>query len=351
MRVLLLDPAAYTLPYDHELASALAARGAIVELVTSPFRFGDVPRAEAYVRRELFYPASSRLFRARSPLRLPVKAVEHGIGLTRLRRIPRDVLHVQWAPLPQLDRRLLAPGPGSVITAHDILPRRTTGKRDLWRELYRQFGAVVVHSDRGRNRLIREVGVASEQITVIPHPVFPGTPRYEDDGATLLLLGTIRPYKQLDHAIEVARRAGARLLVVGDPTFELGARLRLPGIDWRLGYANDAQIDAALAQTTVALFPYREELDQSGALLRALGAGVAVAAYDVGGIAEPVSRFGAGAVVAPGDLDSLADGAGQLLHDPAALERARSGARVAAATLTWDESAQSHLALYETLLS
>ena len=124
--------------------------------------------------------------------------------------------------------------------------------------------------------------------------MFPGAPRYEDDGATLLLLGTIRPYKQLDHAIEVARRCGARLLVVGDPTFDLGARLRLPGVEWRLGYANDTQIDAALAETTVALFPYREELDQSGALLRALGAGVAVAAYDVGGIAEPVSRFGAG---------------------------------------------------------
>ena len=136
-----------------------------------------------------------------------------------------------------------------------------------------------------------------------------------------------------------------------DPTFELGARLRLPGIEWRLGYANDAQIDRALAETTVALFPYREELDQSGALLRALGAGVAVAAYDVGGIAEPVSRFGAGAVVAPDDVDSLADEVGKLLRDPAALDGARNGARKARTTLTWDESARAHLTLYESLLS
>jgi glycosyltransferase involved in cell wall biosynthesis len=350
VRVLLLDPAAYTVPYDHELATALAARGASVELVTSPFRFGDAPRATTYARRELFYPASSRLFRSRSSLRLPLKAVEHGIGLARLRSIPRDVLHVQWAPLPQLDRRLLTPGRGSVITAHDILPRRTAGKRDLWRELYGSFGAVIVHSGRGRDRLIREVGVDAGRISVIPHPVFPGTPRYVDDGATLLLLGTIRPYKQLDHAIEVARRTGARLLVVGDPTFDLGARLRLPGVEWRLGYANDAQIDAALAETTVALFPYREELDQSGALLRALGAGVAVAAYDIGGIAEPVSRFGAGAVVGPDDVDSLAASVRELLRDPAQLERARVGAREAARTLTWDESAAAHLALYESVL-
>ena len=35
-----------------------------------------------------------------------------------------------------------------------------------------------------------------------------------------------------------------------------------------------AEVDRALGDATVALFPYRPELDQSGALLRALGAGV-----------------------------------------------------------------------------
>ena len=56
----------------------------------------------------------------------------------------------------------------------------------------------------------------------------------------------------------------------------------------------------------MAVFPYRPELDQSGALLRALGAGVPAVVYDVGGLAEPVRRFGAGLVVEPGDVDGLA---------------------------------------------
>jgi len=350
VRVLLLDPAAYTLPYDHELATALAARGVDVELVTSRFRFGAAPVASGYTRCELFYPASTRLFRSRSPLRLPVKAAEHAVGLVRLRRVPRDLLHVQWAPLPQLDHRLLAPGPRSVITAHDVLPRRSADKRGLWRRLYGSFGAVVAHSARGQERLVHEVGVDPERITVIPHPAFPGTPRYEDDGATLLFLGMIRPYKQLDHAIEVARRLRVRLLVVGDPTFDLGARRYLPDVEWRLGYANGAEIGAALAESTVALFPYREELDQSGALLQALGAGVAVAAYDVGGIAEPVARFAAGVVAPPDDVDTLTAGVGALLDSPPQLARAREGARTAGATLTWEASAAAHLDLYERLL-
>ena len=52
-------------------------------------------------------------------------------------------------------------------------------------------------------------------------------------------------------------------------------------------------------------FPYSPEIDQSGALLQALGARRAGVAYDVGGIAEPVRAFGAGRVVAAGDVEDL----------------------------------------------
>ncbi|MCL4289300.1 MAG: glycosyltransferase family 4 protein [Thermoleophilia bacterium] len=349
MRVLLLDPAAFTLPYDHHLASALAARGLDVELVTSRFRFGDAPTPQGYAHRELFYPATSRLFR-RSRLRLPVKAAEHVAGLARLRGLPRDVLHVQWAPFPQVDVRLLPLGGPSVITAHDILPRRTQTRTELWRRLYGRFDRVVVHSEDGRRRLVEEVGVVEEAIRIIAHPVFPSVPRYEDDGGTLLFFGLIRPYKQIDHALEVAARLGARLLVLGDPTFELGERLRRPGVEWRLGYQPDAEIARALASSTVALFPYRRELDQSGALLRALGAGAAVACYDVGGIAEPVKRFGAGVVAPPDDLDALVEGVRGLLVSPATLAAARAGARAAAAALTWEAAAEAHATVYEDCL-
>jgi hypothetical protein len=65
MRVVVADPPAFTPPYDHALAAALARTGADVELVTSRFRFGDVPAADGYHRRELFYPLSSRLFAGR----------------------------------------------------------------------------------------------------------------------------------------------------------------------------------------------------------------------------------------------------------------------------------------------
>jgi glycosyltransferase involved in cell wall biosynthesis len=348
VRIVLADPPAYTPPYDHELAAALARAGTDVELVTSRFRFGDAPEPVGYAREELFYPISSRLFR-RSRLRLPLKALEHPLGMARLARRPADVFHFQWLASPQLDERLLPRGRPLVLTAHDLLPRRTASKRDLWRRLFGRFDRVVVHSERGRDTL-RGLGIDAR---VIAHPVFPSDPPRTGNGRTLLTLGLIRPYKGLGDAIEATKRIdGARLIVAGEPTEPMDAYRAAAGerADFRLGFLPDSELDRALGESAVALFPYRAELDQSGALLRALGAGVPAVVYDVGGLGELVRRFGAGRVVAPGDVDALAAAARELLDDPRALEASRAGARRARETLTWDAAAAAHLDLYRELV-
>jgi glycosyltransferase involved in cell wall biosynthesis len=348
VHVTLVDPGAFTIPYDHALASALARRGLEVELVTSRFRFGRAPEPDGYRRRELFYPVSSRLFR-RSRLRLPLRAAEHLAGLARLRRLHTDVLHVQWAPLPPADLRLLPLDGPSVITAHDVLPRRWASRPDHWRRLYGRFGRVIVHSEHGRNRLVDEVGVERDLIRVIPHPVFLGSTAYEDDGRTILFVGVIQRYKQLDHVLEAAARIGARTIVAGDPVMDVSRWRSRPDVEWRLGYLDDAQLDDTLHRATVAVFAYRQEIDQSGALLRALGSGVPAVAYDVGGVAEPVRRFGAGAVVPADDREALAVAVRRLLEDGDALARAREGARRAAAELTWEAAAEAHEAVYKEI--
>jgi glycosyltransferase involved in cell wall biosynthesis len=344
VRVLLADPPAFTPWYDHELAAALARHGAEVTLATSRFRFGDVPAPDGYERDERFYPLSSRLFK-RSRLRLPLKAAEHLGVLASLARARADVVHLQWLALPQADVRLRFRSP-SVFTAHDLLPRRTAAKRDLWQRLLQRFDAVVVHTERGRETL-HELGIDAR---VIPHPVYPSAATRADDGHTLLSLGVIRPYKGLADAIETTRRIpAARLLVAGDPAMPLDGLRGAERVEWRLGYLPQSELDRALSEATIAVFPYRAELDQSGALLQALGAGVPAVVYDVGGLAEPVQRYGAGAVVPAGDVDALTEAVRVLLDDPDALRRARDGAEAARGELTWDASAAQHLALYEEL--
>jgi len=347
VRVVLADPPAYTPPYDRALAAALARAGAEVRLVTSRFRFGPVAAPEGYAAGELFYPVSSGM--ANGSARIAVKALEHPLGLVRLAAVRADIVHLQWLGAPEVDRWLLRTRAPRVFTAHDLLPRRTAHRTSTWRRLFRRFERVVVHSENGRRTLV-EFGVPEAKLRVIPHPVFPGDVVHADDGRTVLALGSIRPYKGLGDAVAAVRRIdGARLLVAGDERGPLDD-LRASGgsaVEWRLGWLTSPELAQVLSEATVAVFPYLPEIDQSGALLRALGAGVPAVVYDVGGLAEPVRRFGAGLVVEPGDVEGLAAALHAVLDDP---EPFRDGARRARAELTWDAAAAAHLALYEELL-
>ena len=350
MRVVLADPPAFTPPYDHELASALARAGADVELVTSQFRFGERPAPDGYRLVESLYPRSAR---ARSnAVRLPLKALEHPFATRSVLARPADVVHFQWLAVPEVDRLLLRSDRPLVLTAHDLLPRRTASRTRLWRSLFARFDRVVVHSMRGREALAA-FGVAEAKLRVIPHPVFRSDAPRADDGRTVLALGVIRHYKGLPDAVDaVLGIPDARLLVAGHPRVPLEPLRRRAGAraERRLGYLDRPALERALSDTTVAVFPYAAELDQSGALLQALGAGVPAVVYDVGGLGEVVRAFEAGRVVPPGDLDGLGAALRELLVDPAALAAARSGAARARDELTWDAAAAAHLALYEELV-
>ena len=318
--------------------------------MTSHFRFGEKPEPDGYRRRELFYPLSSRLF-GRSPLRMPLKVLEHPVGMAYLAARRPDVLHLQWLAVPELDRFFLRPRAPAVFTAHDPVPRRAGRNLERWRRLLLRFDRIVAHSNRGRDTLAG-IGIPEDRLRVVFHPVHPSFPPRSDDGRTLLCFGLIRAYKGIGHAIEAVKRVEeARLIVAGDPVEPVDEWRKQGGdrVEWRLGYLPEREIEQAYADSTVALFPYRPELDQSGALLRALGAGMPSVVYDVGGLAEPVREFGAGRVVPAGDVDGLAAAIRELLDDPGALARAREGARRAREALTWPAAAERHLALYREL--
>jgi glycosyltransferase involved in cell wall biosynthesis len=349
MRVVLADPPAYTPPYDRALAEALAADGLGVTLLTSRFRFGAVAAPRGYRVDESLYGLSSRLRGPRA--RIAAKALGHPRVLARLAAPSCDVLHLQWVGLPEVDGFLLHTRRPLVFTAHDLLPRRTANRTRAWKRLFRRFDRVVTHSERGRGAL-EAFGVPGAKLRVIPHAAPRSDLRRADDGRTVLSLGVIRPYKGLPDALAaVLGIPDARLLVAGDPRIPIDELRRAAGdrAEWRLGYLDEAAIGDALGRATVAVFPYRAELDQSGALLQALGAGVPAVVYDVGGLGETVAAFGAGRVVPAGDVDALRDALRELLDDADALAAARAGAARARAELTWERAAAAHRQLYEEI--
>src|SRR5436190_23213777 len=97
MRVQIVDPPAYTPPYDRALCAALARAGAEVELVTSRFTYGPVPAAEGYRVNERFYARSG----GRRPGSRTGRGLKPGEHLADMGRYPREggprgVVHYRW---------------------------------------------------------------------------------------------------------------------------------------------------------------------------------------------------------------------------------------------------------------
>jgi len=369
VRIHLVDPSAYTPPYDRALAGALARAGADVELITSRFLYGPVPQADGYNVNELFYRRSARRGLA-APGRTAVKLAEHVPDMLRYRRHARgaDVVHWQWLTVQPLDVALLPSIRPQVLTAHDIIPREPRrGQIAATRRLVARMDAVVAHSEHGAERLRGELGVPADRVHVIPHGAFdyltrqPGERPLPDElaavkGPVVLFFGLLRPYKGLDVLLEAFREIeGAELWVVGmprmplEPLREAAARAASP-VRFVDRFVTDPEIPAYFRRADLVVLPYRE-IDQSGVLYTALAFGKPMVLSEVGGFPELAEQHGAARLVPPGDASALRNAIDQLLRDePARRELAEAAAHAAAGPFSWDHIAERTLALYRELL-
>jgi glycosyltransferase involved in cell wall biosynthesis len=368
VRVHVVDPSAFTPPYDHALCRALGQAGAQVELFTSHFAYGPVATAEGYERRELFYRGATRL--AASRLRRAAKLLEHVPDMLRYRRssAQADVVHFQWLTVQPLDGPLLPrrrPGRPLLLTAHDILPREPRpGQLRAQRRLYDRFDAVVVHSEHGRTRLTAELGFSADRVHVIPHGVFEhlavprggpsgpsGAAPFQTDLPVVLCFGLMRPYKGIDLLIEAWRGIeDAELWVAGMPRMDISALQAAAPANVRFvpRFIGDGELGAYFRRADLVVLPYRE-IDQSGVLFTAMAFGKPMLLSDVGGFPE-IAATGAARTFPAGDAGALHDALGELLGNPAARHEIGSrAAAVAVGEYSWASIARKTLELYERL--
>lgn len=369
MRVDVVDPSAYTPPYDHALCAALARAGAEVRLQTSRFGYGPVPAPDGYARVERFYRrGGGRVGVPGSRSRFAAKLAQHVPDMLAYRRAlaadPPDVVHFQWLTVQPLDVHLLPRARPLVLTAHDVLPREPRrGQLAAQRRLYERVDAVVVHSAHGRARLVEALGIDPAKVHVIAHGAFDHLTRVPGakplpaelaavDRPVVLCFGLMRPYKGIDVLLDAWRTAqpDAELWIVGMPRMDIAA-LRAaapPSVRWVPRFVADDELGAYFRRADLVVLPYRE-IDQSGVLFTALAFGAPLLLSDVGGFGE-IAAGGAAALVAPGDPGALAQQLTRLLGDEAARAELVAGARAAASgRYSWDAIADAHLTLYATL--
>ena len=368
MRVQIVDPAAYTPPYDHALSGALARAGAEVELITARFPYGPVPQEQGYATREHFYRRGSRAGIGPRRRRL-VRAAEHVPDMWRYRWVAQraDLVHFQWLPIPALDRHLLPPKRPRVYTMHWRLPARDSSIGRSLTKLLGEMDAVVVHSAHGAGRLQADFGVPPERLRVIPHGAFDYLTRQEDEvplpaelreveGPVILAFGLIRPYKGTDVLLRAFERVeGAELWIVGMPRMPMDELRELadraPGrVRFVDRFIPDPEIPAFMRRADAVILPYRN-IEQSGVLYTALAFGRPLVLSAVGGFSE-IGQRGAARLVPPEDPDALAEAIKELIADPDTAAMFAAGAeREATEISSWERIAEWTVTLYRDLLA
>ena len=368
MKVQLVDPPAFTPPYDRALAAALAARGTEVELLTSRFLYGPVPQPRGYAVRECFYRRSA----ARgldAAARRAFKAAEHLPNMLRLRGLlDADVVHYQWLTMPTIDAHLLPPRRPRVMTAHYVLPPEASRRQVATaRRAFGAMDAVVAHSEHGARSLRERVDLDPARVHVIPHGAFDYLTKLPEEmslprelegaeGPVILFFGLLRPYKGLEPLLEAfAEVAGAELWIVGSPRMEVEplrrAAAAAPGrVRFVTRFIDDAEIPAIFRAADLLVLPYLDA-EHSGVLYTGLAFGKPLLLSEVGGFPE-VAATGAASLVPPGDAGALAAALNELVADAGAREQLATAAREAAAgPYSWDAIAAKTLSLYEGLLA
>ena len=364
VRVQLVDPSAYTPPYDHGLARGLARAGADVELVTSRYPWDEAPAPDGYRVSERFYRLAMRRDLPQAARRV-LKLAEHVPDMLAYRRRARgaDLRHYQWLPLEGLDALLLPRARPSVLTLHNVRRRgasRSEGAR--MRRLAARMDALVVHSRDAAAQLRDRFGADPGRVHQIPHGALDYLTRLPErevpaaDGPVVLWFGTVRDYKGVDTLLEAFREVeGAELWIVGKPEIPMTPLHELarhaPGtVRFVERFVPDPELASFIRRADVVALPYRN-IDQSGVLYSALAFGKPIVMSAVGGFPEVAEEHGAARLVPPEDPAALAGALNELLANPQARRAlAEAAATAAAGPYSWDRIGRQTLELYESLL-
>jgi len=379
MRVAMIDPSLFTVPYDEMLISALQRRGHRVDF------FGKVlglrePVPVAVPLRQHFYGALQSLGADRwpGPLAKIAKGLSHLAAMEALvRTLARerpDIIHFQWLPLPVVDRaflgRLARIAP-LVVTCHDSQPFNANPGAAVQRlgatAVLARFDRVIIHTEQARPRLAA-YGVDAARVQRIAHgflddsaPVAPPAPIMDGRPVRFLLFGKIKPYKGIDLMIEAMKRlapetrARIEVLVVGKPYMDVApleaAAADLPQIRFEFRFVPDAEMPGLFAWADVLGFPYRE-IEMSGVLMAALKTARPMVASNIGGFAELLTDGETGFLVEPGDVAGLAQAITRLVEEPAT--RARMAERLIGLVQSipsWDRIAAETEDLYAAAIA
>jgi glycosyltransferase involved in cell wall biosynthesis len=330
--------------YAFGLATALGANGLHVDVVGSD----EIDSPEFHASPNLRFLD----FRGKQGARLNFaqklsKLLVYYAKLIRYsaRRQPK-ILHILWNyKLEQFDRTILmiyykALGKKVAFTAHNVNQARRDGN-DSWlnrttlKIQYRLCDHIFAHTQKMKDELCQDFGVAAEAVSVIRYPLnnaFPDTEltsaaakrslRLGEDEKVILFFGRIVPYKGIEYLLDAFRllvgdkHANYRLVIAGEPkkgTEEYLNEIRQfvkthfaqEQVLLKMQFIPDNEMELYFKAADVLALPYKE-IFQSGVLFLSYSFGLPVVATDVGSFREEIIEGQTGFLCKPGDPADLA---------------------------------------------
>ena len=382
LRIAMVDPSAFTIPYDTHLCDALIEQGHQVTLYGRPYRREESHVGESDYYQAQFHRGAEWLRRAGAPgfLCTVVKGFEHGLSLAalwnRLRRDKPDVIHFQWVVLPVVDNfmlgrmRSIAP---LVLTVHDTEPfcgAPSSAMQTLgWKNNLDRFDRLIVHSAYSRDSLLA-IGVSADKMEVIPHGVMrlPGKSPFDVRTApsqprNVVLFGAMKAYKGVDVLLDAFAALNAKLratvnLRISGACFldsdQLVAQCKSLGISdqvcWDMRFLGDDDVHELCRNADLFVFPYRR-IDSSGALMLVLPYARPIVATTVGGFADILTDGENAILVPPEDPRALAQALERVLTQTSTAETlGRANLQLSEGILNWHSIATHTSSLYRSLL-
>lgn len=330
-------------PYAFELAMSLIARGVSVDVIGSDEI--DSPAFHTTPNLRFLNFRGSQRQEAKFAKRLASLAVYYAKLIRYAARSKPQIFHILWNnKFEFFDRTILMLyykmlGKKIAFTAHNVNQARRDSKDSLLNRVtlriqYRLCDHIFVHTQKMKDELCQDFGVAEKTVTVIRHPInnaFPDTELtpaeakrrlgLRDDERAVLFFGRIRPYKGIEHLLAafkllpVSVRENYRLIVAGEP--KKGSEDYLDEIqqtikrDFDEGqiivsiqFIPDEEMELYLKGADVLVLPYKE-IFQSGVLFLAYSFGLPVVATDVGSFREEIVEGSTGFLCQPGDPAEL----------------------------------------------
>jgi glycosyltransferase involved in cell wall biosynthesis len=328
-------------PYAVGLSVALSAQGLHVEVVG-----GDEVVSPALLNDPQITFLNLRDQRPeRSAAKKMFRILAHYVKLVRYAATTRaPVFHILWNnKFETFDRTVLmlyyrALGKRIVHTAHNVNARKRDGNDTRWHRFalgvqYQLSDHIFVHSQRMKQELMEDFGIADEEATVIPFGInntVPNTALTTSEARArlglsagdkvMLFFGNIAPSQGLAYLVEAFAKVAPtdkryRLVIAGrrkpgdDHWDAVDRLLERSGVRERvverIEYIPDEETEIYFKAADVLVLPYTH-IFQSGVLFLGFSFGLPALASDVGALKDEIDEGENGFVFRPTDVDDLA---------------------------------------------